>query len=391
MGALDAAMVDLVRVALTNDGPGVRQLARRLLRRPPDELAARPALKRALALALSSTETPSIPLRRTQSTDPWDDYEGPSRTRRRLTVAPDPMAGIALDLTTGPVDEPVLPDDIKRRIDEVVLEHQDDRLRDAGLAPTRTVLLLGPPGVGKSLSAAWIAQRLGRPLMRLDLASLMGAELGSSGKALRAAFRSAADRGALLLLDELDAIARTRGEGQDVGEARRLVNILLLELDNWPAGQLLIAATNHADLIDSAARRRFDVTLDLPGPDTALRREVIVRTLAKHAPKKTEATLVAALADATAGLSHSDLVRATTRALRASIISDRTLVDALIQAFWDDVPHTREARDAIAYAMRESLGLTDRAIAKRLGISHPTVAAAIGRYGAPESPKHASR
>lgn len=141
------------------------------------------------------------------------------------------------------------------------------RLADAGLFPTRTALLIGPPGVGKTLAARYIAHRLDLPLLVLDLAAVMSSLLGRTGANVRRVIDYAKSRPCVLLLDELDAVAKRRDDVSEIGELKRLVTVLLQAVDDWPATGLLLAATNHPDLLDPAAWRRFELVVEFPLPN----------------------------------------------------------------------------------------------------------------------------
>jgi hypothetical protein len=142
-----------------------------------------------------------------------------------------------------------------------------DRLADAGLSPTRTALLIGAPGVGKTLAARYVAHELGLPLLVLDLAAVMSSLLGRTGTNIRQVMDYAKARPCVLLLDEFDAVAKRRDDFGDVGELKRLVTVLLQAVDDWPASGLLLAATNHPDLLDPAAWRRFEMVVEFPLPN----------------------------------------------------------------------------------------------------------------------------
>jgi SpoVK/Ycf46/Vps4 family AAA+-type ATPase len=143
-----------------------------------------------------------------------------------------------------------------------------DRLADAGLSPTRTALLIGPPGVGKTLAARFVAHELALPLLVLDLAAVMSSLLGRTGTNIRQVMDYAKSRPCVLLIDELDAVAKRRDDIGDVGELKRLVTVLLQAVDDWPASGLLLAATNHPDLLDPAAWRRFEMVIEFPLPNS---------------------------------------------------------------------------------------------------------------------------
>jgi SpoVK/Ycf46/Vps4 family AAA+-type ATPase len=143
-----------------------------------------------------------------------------------------------------------------------------ERLSKFGLSPRRTVLLYGPPGCGKSLGAKRIAWNTGLPLMKVRLDSLMSSYLGESSSNLAAIFAAAKEHPCVLLLDECDAIARTRNSNKDVGEASRIVNALLQLMDEFNAPGILIATTNVGESLDPALFRRFDDVISVPPPGT---------------------------------------------------------------------------------------------------------------------------
>lgn len=164
---------------------------------------------------------------------------------------------------------PILSANIQDAIRAIIRERQErERLVARGISPTRSAILVGPPGVGKTLSARWIACALGKPLWVLDLTAVMSSLLGKTGNNLRAALDHAKQHAAVLLLDEIDAIAKRRNDESDIGELKRLVTVILQEVDQWPDSGLLLAATNHPELVDPALWRRFDAVLKFPPPDT---------------------------------------------------------------------------------------------------------------------------
>ena len=157
---------------------------------------------------------------------------------------------------------PILPAALARQIEDIVSERKERaKLVAHGIRPTRSAILVGPPGVGKTLSARYIATQINKPLWVLDLTTVMSSLLGKTGNNLRLVFESAKQSEAVLLLDEVDAIAKRRSDDTDVGELKRLVTAILQEVDNWPDTGLLLAATNHPELIDPALWRRFDAIL----------------------------------------------------------------------------------------------------------------------------------
>lgn len=138
-----------------------------------------------------------------------------------------------------------------------------------GLPVTNKVLLYGSSGCGKTTSAKGIAQALGKPLVILNLSNVINARIGETSQHLKQVFDRAIRDKAVLFLDEFDQIGKARGEDEnDVGEMRRLVNTLIQLIDYFPTDCVLIAASNHVDIIDSALIRRFQLRLSYEMPST---------------------------------------------------------------------------------------------------------------------------
>lgn len=159
--------------------------------------------------------------------------------------------------------------DIQTALELIVKERSKENIKilsAKGLKPITTAIFQGPPGVGKSLAAKWLAKHLNLPLYILDLTAVMSSYMGRTGNNLRKVLDFAKTHPCVIFLDEIDAIAKKRSDNSDVGELKRLVTILLQELDDWPTQGLLLGATNHFELIDPALWRRFDMdlTFNLP-------------------------------------------------------------------------------------------------------------------------------
>ena len=150
------------------------------------------------------------------------------------------------------------------------VQNQDELAR-SGLSASLTMLLSGPPGTGKSLLAGHIASQLGRPLYVVRLDSLISSLLGDTAKNVRAIFDFAPTKDAVLFLDEIDAVAKLRDDRQELGELKRVVNTVLQGLDSLDDNTVVIAATNHPQLLDPAIWRRFPYQIEIDLPDVDVR------------------------------------------------------------------------------------------------------------------------
>ncbi|BEM57464.1 MULTISPECIES: AAA family ATPase [Serratia] len=242
-------------------------------------------------------------------------------TRQKLLVETYP---VVMDV------EPVWPSKTAISLNRFVSEWEmKERLHKEGLNPSRSLLMGGPPGVGKTLAAKWLASKLEMPLLTLDLASVMSSYLGKTGNNIRAVLNYASSFPCVLLLDEFDAIAKKRDDATDVGELKRLVTVLLQAIDEWPSTSILIAATNHADLLDPAAWRRFDRVVSFEYPTTELLKTFL---LSKDIPE----SLASYIAEKLDKVSYAVIERAIHQAKRNSIIEQIPLSISLIEEMIPD-------------------------------------------------------
>jgi SpoVK/Ycf46/Vps4 family AAA+-type ATPase len=193
--------------------------------------------------------------------------------------------------------------------------------------------LEGPPGTGKTMTAAVLAHELSLPMFTVRLDSLLSKYMGETAGKLRQVFDAVAQRRAVYLFDEFDAIGGDRS-GNDVGEARRILNSFLVFLEQASPESIVIAATNHRAILDKALFRRFDMVLTYQLPDTTQARAVIKGRLG---------TLMKGMrwdsVDAhTEGLSHADLVKAAEAAAKAVLMRGDTVIRA------EDLVSALEAR-----------------------------------------------
>ena len=269
--------------------------------------------------------------------------------------------------------QPLLAPALQAKLGQLIEERkQAKRLEGLGLVPTRSAIFVGPPGVGKTITARWLAAQLGVPFYVLDLTAVMSSLLGRSGGNLRAALDFAKRSPCVLLLDEIDAIAKRRSDDGDVGELKRLVTVILQEVDAWPAHSVLLAATNHPELIDPALWRRFDLELQFPAPAEPEIKAALVQFMAADAKQFSKWMDVLVLAFK--GQSFSDIQREINRmrrsvALRLGTAQDQ--VEALIQkqSLHLDQPDRLE----LAALLEGSTALSQRTISTLTGVSRDTI------------------
>ena len=174
----------------------------------------------------------------------------------------------------------ILPNEVEERLLSIEQEYvARDRLKKFNLVPKRKILLYGPPGCGKTLSAERIAWNLGLPLLKVRFDSLLSSYFGESASNLRMVFDYCKSEPVVLLLDECDFIAKSRITTQDVGEVPRIVNMLLTLLDEYDAPGLVLATTNLKVSLDEALFRRFDDVIEMPMPGKLERKRLLEMTL----------------------------------------------------------------------------------------------------------------
>ncbi|MGO9116824.1 MAG: AAA family ATPase [Desulfomonilaceae bacterium] len=248
-------------------------------------------------------------------------------------------------------------------------------LRTAGIRPPTSLALLGPPGTGKTTVAKWIAIRLGLPLMTLNLASVVTSYLGQTGQNLKRAFDQARNASSVLLLDEFDALGRTRLDNGDIGEMRRVVTVLLQELERWPDHSVIIAATNLPELMDEAFRRRFSrwVLLDFP------EEEERIKILQGHyRGKHLSIEYLALAAIALEGLTGADLAAFSNRVSIRQLLDKTSPIDSLHKELLLAL-QPRELSDTIKVRFAEfarsinKQRFSYRTLATLLNVSHTSV------------------
>jgi SpoVK/Ycf46/Vps4 family AAA+-type ATPase len=164
-------------------------------------------------------------------------------------------------------DDLVLPKEVKDISQEVVQEHyRIDLLRSYNLEPRNRILLIGPPGNGKTSLAEAFARALMVPLFIVRYEGVVGTYLGETAVRLRRLIEHASTRKCVLFFDEFETLGKERGDRHETGEIKRVVSSLLMQIDSLPSHVVVVGATNHAELLDRAVWRRFQVRMTLPEP-----------------------------------------------------------------------------------------------------------------------------
>ena len=206
--------------------------------------------------------------------------------------------------------EMILAKELSEQIQRVIREQRHaGRILEHGLAPRRKLLLVGPPGTGKTLTASVLAGELGLPLLQVRLDGLITKFMGETAAKLRQVFDATGRTRGVYFFDEFDAIGSQRGLANDVGEIRRVLNSFLQMIEQDHSHSLVIAATNHPDLLDPALFRRFDDVLHYDLPDQSQIAKLLKARLSGSVLKRVR---WAHLAEIAAGLNHAYPVNAHT-------------------------------------------------------------------------------
>jgi SpoVK/Ycf46/Vps4 family AAA+-type ATPase len=166
------------------------------------------------------------------------------------------------------LEDLVLSEQNRRAINQLIEEqHRADVLRAHGLEPRSRVLLVGPPGTGKTTLAEALAEAVSVSLFVVRYELMIGSYLGETASRLKRVFDYARTTPCVLFFDEFDAIGKERGDIHETGEIKRVVTSLLMQIDELPSYTIVAAATNHPELLDRASWRRFQIRINLPLPN----------------------------------------------------------------------------------------------------------------------------
>jgi SpoVK/Ycf46/Vps4 family AAA+-type ATPase len=223
------------------------------------------------------------------------------------------------------LSEMVLCAEQRESLELVIHEYrQQAKLRDHGLTARRKLLLVGPPGVGKTMTSWALAGELKLPHFTVQFHSLITKYMGETAAKLFAVFESMRHTRGVYLFDEFDAIGSMRAGSNDVGEIRRVLNSFLQFLEQDDSESLIVAATNLEDMLDDALFRRFDDVIRYRLPSEEELRDLIANRLAAFKLGDCERKQIAVLA---VGLSHAEICRACDEAAKLAVLSDRRTIE----------------------------------------------------------------
>ena len=221
----------------------------------------------------------------------------------------------------------VLAPQVRERLELALLEQrQQDKLRNQGFHPLRKLLLVGPPGTGKTLTASALAGELHLPLFVIRLDGLITKFMGETAAKLRLIFDALRETRGVYFFDEVDALGGERARSNDVGEIRRVLNSFLQFLEFEETESLLVAATNHPQLLDAAMFRRFDAVIKYPLPTAPVIKALVSNRLANV---KLGQMSWSQVTKAARGLSHSEITMAAERAAKDLILRGRKEITTL--------------------------------------------------------------
>lgn len=253
-----------------------------------------------------------------------------ARQEKRSAVIlkfPQDLRGLVVAETpTVPLTALIVPRSLRNRIERIIHEHrQQEKLKSHGLTHRRKILLTGPPGTGKTMTARVLAHELRLSLYTIQVDKLVTKFMGETSAKLRQIFDLIQEKVGVYLFDEFDAIGGERTLATDVGEMRRVLNSFLQFIEQDTSDSLIVAASNSPKLLDRALYRRFDDMLYYDRPAADDRKRLLQNVLRSFFPPELS---FASIIRASSGLSHAEIDQACRDAIKHAILSDRQIVTA---------------------------------------------------------------
>ncbi|PJZ28392.1 AAA family ATPase [Leptospira kmetyi] len=359
--SLDKLLIGIVADGLRNDIESLIMRSRRFSSAIKEE---NPSLAKSITSLLGNY---NVTRSASQNPLPVD-----SDTRQNLLIKTFP---VVLE------EVPIWNEEIKSKLNRFILERtKAPELERAGFKAARSILIVGPPGVGKTLSAKWIASELNLPLLTLDLATVMSSYLGKTGSNIRSVLNYAKMSPNVLLMDEFDAIAKKRNDDADVGELKRLVTVLLQAIDEWPSSSILIAATNHGELLDRAIWRRFDLTIEFSNPNISLIKEFLIQ-------KEVPDSLAEVLSKSIKEESFSNIDKKIIQAKKNTLLGNQNIIEAIFDEFhMQEVDFKGESKLLRNFRILKYYkeGISQRKISDKLNVSRVVVKNVLSNFNQEE-------
>lgn len=284
-------------------------------------------------------------------------------------------------MPTDSVSRLVLSAQVRESVDDFIATQKfKNEIIKKGIEVNSSVLLFGPPGCGKTSIAKHIAKTLELPLIVTRFDSLISSLLGNTGKNIRKIFEYANSRPCILFLDEFDAIAKARDDQHEMGELKRVINSLLQNIDEFTKNNILIAATNHPDLLDRAIWRRFNSIIEVPLPTRDEIEELLKLSFGNVSNDFINGKYLNDIAEAFSGMSQAQIKTVSNAAITKNIIRNKKTVqlEDILQGLFIHKNNNNYTLQGLITFFHEK-GLSQNSIADHLNISKRQVANHINK------------